>query len=309
MTHCLIVFYNCIKFHLNSFNVFQLTMRTRNSIANNQREITPKISKAELWFLCLTHRLNVFYNRMKLQLNSFNSVQLIEWTRNCIYLCSKGNDLKPEDQWSCKTLTWYLNQEQNKIWFKMAQSFLRKASFNFQMLMTLGQGQEMTLTFNTQISSLSRLVSGHKYVTEIWPCRKIGQGQPRVIIWTNYDGQESSMLHTKFCGNQSTSSGEEDFWRVFTIYGHGGHLGNVTTIVSIYFHFLVPESLHIKFGFDWPSGFWEEPVLIFKCKWRWAKVKKWPWPSILTYLHYLNWFQVSGCKISEKSTVFTFSYR
>ena len=43
----------------------------------------------------------------------------------------------------------------------MAQSFLRKASFNFQMLITLGQGQEMTLTFNTHKSSLSQLVSGH----------------------------------------------------------------------------------------------------------------------------------------------------
>ena len=32
----------------------------------------------------------------------------------------------PEDQWSCETLTWYLDQAQNKIWFKMAQSFLRK---------------------------------------------------------------------------------------------------------------------------------------------------------------------------------------
>ena len=40
---------------------------------------------------------------------------------------------KPEDQWSCETLTWYLGQAQNKILFKMAQSFLRKASFNFQM--------------------------------------------------------------------------------------------------------------------------------------------------------------------------------
>ena len=41
----------------------------------------------------------------------------------------------------------------------------------------------------------------------------------------------------------------------FTIYGHGSHLGHVTSIMSINFHFLVPESLHIKFGFDWPSGF------------------------------------------------------
>ena len=44
----------------------------------------------------------------------------------------------------------------------MAQSFLRKANFNFQMQMTLGQGQELTLTFNTHISALSQLVSGHR---------------------------------------------------------------------------------------------------------------------------------------------------
>ena len=65
MTHCLIELYNCMKFHLNNFNGCQLTERTRNSIANYQREKTPKISKAELWFLCMTRRLNVFYNCMK----------------------------------------------------------------------------------------------------------------------------------------------------------------------------------------------------------------------------------------------------
>ena len=34
------------------------------------------------------------------------------------------------------------------------------------------------------------------------PCHKIGQGQPRVIFLTNYDGPESPMLHTKFRGNR-----------------------------------------------------------------------------------------------------------
>ena len=63
------------------------------------------------------------------------------------------------------------------------------------------------------------------------------------------------MLHTKFLGNRSTGSREEDFLRVFTIYGHGSHLGHLTSIMSLNFHFLVPESLHIKFGFDWLSGF------------------------------------------------------
>ena len=51
------------------------------------------------------------------------------------------------------------------------------------------------------------------------------------------------MLHTKFRGNWTAGSGE-DFKRVFTIYGHGGHLGHVTSIMSSDFNFLVPESLH-----------------------------------------------------------------
>ena len=34
----------------------------------------------------------------------------------------------------------------------------------------------------------------------------------------------------------------------FTIYGHGGHLGHVTSIILIYLHFHVPKSLHTKFG-------------------------------------------------------------
>ena len=51
------------------------------------------------------------------------------------------------------------------------------------------------------------------------------------------------MLHTKFRGNWPAGSGEEDFKRVFTIYGHGGHLGHVTSIMSSYFHFLEKKFL------------------------------------------------------------------
>ena len=63
------------------------------------------------------------------------------------------------------------------------------------------------------------------------------------------------MLHTKFRGNPSAGSGEEDFQRVFTIYGYGSHLGHVTSIMSSDFHFLVLESFHTKFGSDQHSGF------------------------------------------------------
>ena len=62
------------------------------------------------------------------------------------------------------------------------------------------------------------------------------------------------MLHTKFRGNRPAGSGE-DFLRVHTIYGRGGHLGHVTSIMSPDFHFLVPESFYTKFGSDQHSSF------------------------------------------------------
>ena len=69
-----------MKFHLNNFNGCQLTERKRNSIANDQRIITPKVSKVELWFLCMTHRIIVLYNCMKCHFYSFNGCQLTERT-------------------------------------------------------------------------------------------------------------------------------------------------------------------------------------------------------------------------------------
>ena len=56
------------------------------------------------------------------------------------------------------------------------------------------------------------------------------------------------MLHTKFRGNRPVGSREEDLLRVFNIYGHGGHLGHVTSIISTNFIFHVPKSLLTKFG-------------------------------------------------------------
>ena len=46
----------------------------------------------------------------------------------------------------------------------------------------------------------------------------------------------------------------------FTIYGRGGHLGHMTSVMSSDFHFLVPESLHTKFDSDRHSSFRENPV-------------------------------------------------
>ena len=43
------------------------------------------------------------------------------------------------------------------------------------------------------------------------------------------------MLHTNFHGNRPGDSGIDDFLMVFTIYGHGGNLGHVTSIILTFF--------------------------------------------------------------------------
>ena len=76
------------------------------------------------------------------------------------------------------------------------------------------------------------------------------------------------MLHIKFCRNRPTDS-REDLLRVFTIYGHSGHLGHVTSIMSsdfislylkAFIHNLVQNSTvvpeKIRFEFLYVHGIW-----------------------------------------------------
>ena len=63
------------------------------------------------------------------------------------------------------------------------------------------------------------------------------------------------MQNTKFLGNRPACSRVEDFLRVFTIHGRGGHFGHVASNMSLDFHFLIPESFHKKFGSDRLSSF------------------------------------------------------
>ena len=84
MTRRVNVLYKCMEFYHNIFKGYQLTEQTRNSTANDQRKVTKKINKAELWFSCMTHRLIVLYNYMKFHSNSRNGFQLTERKRNSI---------------------------------------------------------------------------------------------------------------------------------------------------------------------------------------------------------------------------------
>ena len=53
------------------------------------------------------------------------------------------------------------------------------------------------------------------------------------------------MLHAKFQDHQTPGSGEEDFLKVFNIYGHGGRPWHVTMTIYINCHSPFPWRLQI----------------------------------------------------------------
>ena len=81
------------------------------------------------------------------------------------------------------------------------------------------------------------------------------------MIYTNFIDLHSLMLHAKFQNHSPPGSEEEDFFfKDFVIYSHGDHLGHVTMTIYANFHSLFLRILHIKFDFDWLSGYREEDV-------------------------------------------------
>ena len=75
------------------------------------------------------------------------------------------------------------------------------------------------------------------------------------MIYINFVELLSLMLHTKFQDHRPSGSGKENIKGFFAIYSHGGHLGHVTWTIYIKFCSPFLRMLHMKFGFDWPSGF------------------------------------------------------
>ena len=96
------------------------------------------------------------------------------------------------------------------------------------------------------------------FFPKIWPCRKIGPGQLTVTICTSWVVLEYPVQHTKLLGYnyRAIGSGEEDF----QMFLHGGHFGYVTWTVWTNFRSPMPRRLHVKFGFNRPSGFRGEDV-------------------------------------------------
>ena len=61
-----------------------------------------------------------------------------------------------------------------------------------------------------------------------------------------YSNASCFSLVLLYLGNSQVSVYRTIGPTLVNIYGRGGHLGHVTSIMSSDFHFLVPESLHTK---------------------------------------------------------------
>ena len=62
------------------------------------------------------------------------------------------------------------------------------------------------------------------------------------------------MICAKIHPQGNLSSAEEDFY-VFTIYGHGCHLGQRTATILAILRSPNPRRLHMKFQQHWPDRF------------------------------------------------------
>ena len=173
----------------------------------------------------------------------------------------------------------------HKIWLQSAQRFLRKRNLKMLNMSDFGPSQWMTLTFNIHIGPCTYLVNyicqlwylrlqqflkiqfyffpSNSIRDQIWPCRKIGQGQPRVIIWTNLVVFEHRMLHTMFQGHLPFGSGEEDILRFLPYMGMAAILVMLPGLLENNFFSPDPGRLQMKFVFSRLSCFWGEDV--WKC--------------------------------------------
>ena len=111
---------------------------------------------------------------------------------------------------------------------------------------------------------------------QMWPCCKTIKCQRRTIILAILVDLLSSMICAKIRPQGLYGSGEEDFLKVFTMYGHGSHLGCWTATILAIFCSPAPRRLHMKFEHHWSGDFRGEVQMYtwgpYKC------IKKQTWP-------------------------------
>ena len=82
---------------------------------------------------------------------------------------------------------------------------------------------------------------------------KIGQGQPKVMFYTNFVVLQSIIKNgatyqvTKLLGNWPSGSWEKDFFKVLSFFEHGSQPSLMTKTIWLSLLFCIPCWLHIKY--------------------------------------------------------------
>ena len=101
------------SFNQIALTVFNLQSGQKIAFSYVTRGIIWKINMKELWFLCMTHRLNVLYKCMKFQWNTLKGYQVIEWTRNSI--ANDEREITPKYQkQSYGSFAWHIEDRAQK---------------------------------------------------------------------------------------------------------------------------------------------------------------------------------------------------
>ena len=121
------------------------------------------------------------------------------WEKMFRYLCGSPN----EWLWmKCHMSAWHLVLTWNHC-FIMLNISLKYYDFSLTSLWKI---------------NISRFFPYKGIMNQIWPCRKVVQGQPRIIICANFVGPTSPMLNAKSQGHQPSGSGEKnlkDFYHIW----------------------------------------------------------------------------------------------
>ena len=88
---------------------------------------------------------------------------------------------------------------------------------------------------------------------QVWPCHKLGQGQPRVIIYITFVGFKSFCFLPSFKVIWLMVL-EKNIFKGFLPYGHAGHLGHVTR--TDYINFCSCEALMFYIKSDSNLALW-----------------------------------------------------
>ena len=136
---------------------------------------------------------------------------------------------------------------------------LRRLNMKFEQHWLSGFRGEVL--WNSQKFSYSNVRGSYKCIgKQTWPCRKKVKCQRTTIFLATLVDLSSPMIWAKIQLQGILGSGEEDFLKVVTIYGHGGHLGQRTATILAIFCFPTLRWRHTKLEHNWLRGFREEIV-------------------------------------------------